>query len=168
MPIKVEVSDALILLAPETDFARARLQIRAWEKKNAALGKIDKLARERLHARRPSLSDDDDDGSVGSAESASSTGATVAAPGWKEKLAAKIIGNMRVDIHNVHIRYEDGVSDCAHPFAFGITIAVLQMHTTNDRWEEVRFYVPLHFKRILLTILTCPPRILTLKKTPGV
>ena len=26
---------------------------------------------------------------------------------------------------------------------------------------EVCFYVPLHFKRILLTILTCPPHILT-------
>ena len=28
---------------------------------------------------------------------------------------------------------------------------------------EVCFYLPLHFKRILLTILTCPPHILTLK-----
>ena len=28
------------------------------------------------------------------------------------------------------------------------------------RSEEV-FYLPLHFKRILLTILTCPPHILT-------
>ena len=28
--------------------------------------------------------------------------------------------------------------------------------------EQVCFYLPLHFKRILLTILTCPPHILTL------
>ena len=27
--------------------------------------------------------------------------------------------------------------------------------------EQVCFYLPLHFKRILLTILTCPPHILT-------
>ena len=29
---------------------------------------------------------------------------------------------------------------------------------------KVCFYLPLHFKRILLTILTCPPHILTFKK----
>ena len=30
----------------------------------------------------------------------------------------------------------------------------------------VCFYLPLHFKRILLTILTCPPHILTFKNNP--
>ena len=30
---------------------------------------------------------------------------------------------------------------------------------------EVCFYLPLHFKRILLTILTCPPHILTFKNS---
>ena len=33
--------------------------------------------------------------------------------------------------------------------------------TTTVKSVEVCFYVPLHFKRILLTILTCPPHILT-------
>ena len=33
------------------------------------------------------------------------------------------------------------------------------------RWNV--FYLPLHFKRILLTILTCPPHILTFKKGPS-
>ena len=32
-----------------------------------------------------------------------------------------------------------------------------------DYGGEVCFYLPLHFKRIMLTILTCPPHILTLK-----
>ena len=32
---------------------------------------------------------------------------------------------------------------------------------------EVCFYLPLHFKRILLTILTCPPHILTFKNNPS-
>ena len=31
---------------------------------------------------------------------------------------------------------------------------------------RVCFYLPLHFKRILLTILTCPPHILTFKNNP--
>ena len=31
--------------------------------------------------------------------------------------------------------------------------------------KEVCFYLPLHFKRILLTILTCPPHILTFKNS---
>ena len=33
-----------------------------------------------------------------------------------------------------------------------------------DEHEEVCSYLPLHFKRILLTILTCPPHMLTFKK----
>ena len=31
---------------------------------------------------------------------------------------------------------------------------------------QVCCYLPLHFKRILLTILTCPPHILTFKNSP--
>ena len=34
---------------------------------------------------------------------------------------------------------------------------------SDDDDEEVCFYLPLHFKRLLLTILTCPPHILTFK-----
>ena len=47
------------------------------------------------------------------------------------------------------------------------TIAASRKHRTCD-WQEydsreVCSYLPLHFKRILLTILTCPPHILTFK-----
>ena len=123
MPIKVEVRDVLILLGPESGATNETLlQIRSWSKKKAALTKIDQLARERMRARRPSSDDAED--------------ASGAPAGWKEKLVKKIIANMRVDIHNVHIRYKDGESDPLHPFAFGITISALQVHTTDACWEE--------------------------------
>ena len=57
----------------------------------------------------------------------------------------------------------------------GITGSGFQNHTGRHKtgetcgsvfWIKVCFYLPLHFKRILLTILTCPPHILTFKNNP--
>ena len=51
-----------------------------------------------------------------------------------------------------------------------LNIAPLEVGFSDGTWVyvcvkevEVCFYLPLHFKRILLTILTCPPHILTFK-----
>ena len=41
--------------------------------------------------------------------------------------------------------------------------AAAKRATHVDTGAQVCFYLPLHFKRILLTILTCPPHILTFK-----
>eukprot|EP00698_Gefionella_okellyi_P001882 TRINITY_DN1171_c0_g3_i1.p1 TRINITY_DN1171_c0_g3~~TRINITY_DN1171_c0_g3_i1.p1 ORF type:complete len:4247 (+),score=1107.78 TRINITY_DN1171_c0_g3_i1:46-12786(+) len=53
------------------------------------------------------------------------------------RLAEKIVANLQFSIRDVHVRYEDAVSDPGKPFAFGITIEQLDAHSTNELWEKV-------------------------------
>lgn len=46
----------------------------------------------------------------------------------------KIVDNLQVTVSNVHIRYEDGLFSWS-PYALGITLKGLDLHTTNERWE---------------------------------
>ena len=50
-------------------------------------------------------------------------------------LATRIIDNLQLEVRNVHIRYEDSISNPAKPFSFGITIEELVGKSTNDKWE---------------------------------
>ncbi|XP_077329347.1 intermembrane lipid transfer protein VPS13C isoform X3 [Lithobates pipiens] len=51
-----------------------------------------------------------------------------------EKLAAQVIKNLQVKITNIHIRYEDDISDANLPVSVGITLAELSLQTSNESW----------------------------------
>ncbi|KAK1425948.1 hypothetical protein QVD17_14615 [Tagetes erecta] len=55
---------------------------------------------------------------------------------WLGSLIGTIIGNLKISIGNVHIRYEDSVSNPGHPFAVGITLAQLAAFTVDDKGNE--------------------------------
>ncbi|XP_056015608.1 intermembrane lipid transfer protein VPS13A-like isoform X3 [Ostrea edulis] len=57
-------------------------------------------------------------------------------PGLFEKIGKYILNNIQIKISNVHIRYEDSISNPASPFAAGGILGGLYIFTTNDRWEE--------------------------------
>lgn len=52
-----------------------------------------------------------------------------------EKLATQIIKNVQLKISDVHIRYEDAVTNPGHPFSLGITLSNLALETTDDKWK---------------------------------
>lgn len=54
---------------------------------------------------------------------------------FTEKLVAQIINNVQIRIRNVHIRYEDRTTSVI-PFALGITLGGLEVHTTNADWKK--------------------------------
>lgn len=54
---------------------------------------------------------------------------------FTEKLVAQIINNVQIRIRNVHIRYEDR-STSVIPFALGITLGTLEVHTTDKDWNK--------------------------------
>ncbi|AQK59109.1 calcium-dependent lipid-binding family protein [Zea mays] len=61
------------------------------------------------------------------------------APGgnsWLYNLISTIIGNLKVTISNVHIRYEDSVSNSGHPFASGFTLSKLAAVTVDEDGNE--------------------------------
>jgi len=46
-----------------------------------------------------------------------------------------IIDNVQIQVKNVHIRYEDALSDPGHPFAAGITLQELSAVSTDENWK---------------------------------
>jgi len=50
-------------------------------------------------------------------------------------LVTRIVDNVQVTVRNIHIRYEDCLSDPVHPFSMGITLAELSAVSTDEHWE---------------------------------
>ncbi|XP_043715720.1 uncharacterized protein LOC122664096 isoform X2 [Telopea speciosissima] len=55
---------------------------------------------------------------------------------WLGSLINTIIGNLKLSITNIHIRYEDLESNPGHPFASGVTLAKLSAVTIDDSGKE--------------------------------
>ncbi|KAK9670363.1 hypothetical protein RND81_13G196500 [Saponaria officinalis] len=55
---------------------------------------------------------------------------------WLSSLIGTIIGNLKITISNVHIRYEDSKSNPGHPFACGVTLAKLAAVTMDEQGNE--------------------------------
>ncbi|CAI9779714.1 unnamed protein product [Fraxinus pennsylvanica] len=55
---------------------------------------------------------------------------------WLGSLISTIIGNLKITISNVHIRYEDSASNPGHPFSCGITLAKLAAVTMDEQGNE--------------------------------
>ncbi|XP_059444630.1 uncharacterized protein LOC132176414 [Corylus avellana] len=55
---------------------------------------------------------------------------------WLGSLIATIIGNLKISISNVHIRYEDSVSNPGRPFSSGVTLAKLAAVTMDEQGNE--------------------------------
>ncbi|WFD25298.1 Vacuolar protein sorting-associated protein 13 [Malassezia nana] len=50
-------------------------------------------------------------------------------------LVTRIVDNVQVTVRNIHIRYEDCLSNPEHPFSVGITLAELSAVSTDENWE---------------------------------
>ncbi|KAL3817950.1 hypothetical protein ACJIZ3_003855 [Penstemon smallii] len=55
---------------------------------------------------------------------------------WLGSLINTVIGNLKLSISNVHIRYEDLESNPGHPFAAGVTLDRLSAFTVDDNGKE--------------------------------
>ncbi|CAO3621876.1 unnamed protein product [Mucor fragilis] len=54
--------------------------------------------------------------------------------GFITQLTNKIVDNLQFTMKNIHIRYEDKMSDPGHPFAAGITLKELSALSTDEEW----------------------------------
>jgi hypothetical protein len=54
--------------------------------------------------------------------------------GFISQLTTKVIDNLQFTMKNIHIRYEDNISDPGHAFAAGITLKELSALSTDDKW----------------------------------
>ncbi|CAI9095544.1 OLC1v1031527C1 [Oldenlandia corymbosa var. corymbosa] len=56
---------------------------------------------------------------------------------WLGSLINTVIGNLKLSISNIHIRYEDIESNFGHPFASGVTLDKLLAVTVDDSGQEI-------------------------------
>jgi hypothetical protein len=54
---------------------------------------------------------------------------------YLQQLVTHIVDNLEVNIKNVHIRYEDSVSDPNNTFALGVTLDEISLSTTDETWN---------------------------------
>ncbi|KAH1006005.1 hypothetical protein HUJ04_006891 [Dendroctonus ponderosae] len=57
-------------------------------------------------------------------------------PTLVQKVIQQVIKNAQVYIKNIHIRYEDRVTNPSQPFAIGITLAELVVESTDSNWKK--------------------------------
>ncbi|CAG8543869.1 1688_t:CDS:10, partial [Acaulospora colombiana] len=50
------------------------------------------------------------------------------------QLVTKIVDNLQISINNIHIRYEDKLSDPGHPFSVGFTLSEFSAVSTDENW----------------------------------
>ena len=54
---------------------------------------------------------------------------------FTQSLVTAIVDNVQVTVKNIHIRYEDSISDPGHPFAAGITLEAFDAVSTDENWR---------------------------------
>lgn len=52
-----------------------------------------------------------------------------------EKLIARMIKNIHIEIKKIHVRYEDHISFKDHPFSVGFTLSTFTLESCTDFWE---------------------------------
>lgn len=114
LPVEADVEDLYLLVAPNqaVDYDADKQKKIELDTKKGELAKLDEARKRELEKDKPK-----------------------ADKTFTEKLVAQIINNVQIRIRNVHIRYEDR-STSSIPFAFGITLGGLEVHTTDIDWNK--------------------------------
>lgn len=114
LPVEADVEDLYLLVAPNSAVSYDPIKQKKIESdtKKGELLKLEEARKQELEKNKPK-----------------------ADKSFTEKLVAQIINNVQIRIRNVHIRYEDR-STSTIPFAFGITLDSLEVHTTDADWRK--------------------------------
>ncbi|UZJ53507.1 hypothetical protein CBS101457_002827 [Exobasidium rhododendri] len=119
-PVRVLVENVYLLAAPKN----ASVQVdEDEEEERAQAAKQEKLANAELLGRD------------GPQEIAMSTEDAQKNESFTSSLVTKIIDNLQITVRNIHIRYEDDLSNPEHPFSAGLTLAEFSAVSTDGNWN---------------------------------
>ncbi|XP_053672745.1 intermembrane lipid transfer protein Vps13 [Anopheles nili] len=115
-PVEAIIDKLYVLAVPNTDvrYNEEKEQRNAFETKKAELLRIEQAKKIEEEKEK-----------VG----------PVADKSFAEKLTTQIVNNVQIKISDIHIRYED-TTTTGHPFAFGVTLSNLSVHTTDENWVQ--------------------------------
>ncbi|CAG8555201.1 10349_t:CDS:10 [Paraglomus brasilianum] len=112
-PVRAIVKDVYLLAVPKAESEYDPVE----EERRAQQLKQEKLANAELLAAKPSEDGDDDKNQS-----------------FVNSLVTKVVDNLQISIKNIHIRYEDRLSDPGHPFAIGVTLSELSVVSADENW----------------------------------
>ena len=118
-PIELWLDNIHILLGPKFEWDEEEREEREQQMKQAILKRAELFARH--HSGEVSREGDD----------VNSEGAS-----FLDRLLTKLVDNLEFHVRNVHIRYEDHVSNIQRPFAFGLTMSSLHVKSTNEHYQD--------------------------------
>ncbi|PNS16408.1 Vacuolar protein sorting-associated protein 13 [Sphaceloma murrayae] len=116
-PVRVNIEDVFLLAAPKEDQEYDAEE----EERRAHSLKMEKLDSAELLKERNTEG-------MSQEEQAKNQSFTAS-------LTTAIVDNIQISVKNVHIRYEDSLSDPGHPFAVGITLQELSAVSTDENWK---------------------------------
>lgn len=116
-PVRVNIEDVYVLAAPRED---QDYDAEEEEKRQHTL-KMEKLDSAEL------LKERNIDGMSPEEQAKNQT--------FTASLTTAIVDNLQISVKNVHIRYEDSISDPGHPFAAGLTLSELSAVSTDENWK---------------------------------
>ncbi|KAF2116072.1 hypothetical protein BDV96DRAFT_645420 [Lophiotrema nucula] len=116
-PLKVNIEDVFLLAAPKEDAEYDGEE----EDRRAHAVKMEKLDSAEL------LKERNTEGMSAEEQQKNQS--------FTASLVSAIVDNVQVSVKNIHIRYEDSISDPGHPFALGITLAEFSAVSTDENWK---------------------------------
>ncbi|WPH02225.1 vacuolar protein sorting-associated protein 13 [Acrodontium crateriforme] len=116
-PVQIHIEDVFLLAAPKEDGEYNATE----EEKRAHAVKMEKLESAELLRERNTEG-------LSAEEQKKQQSFTAA-------LTTTIVDNVQIQVKNVHIRYEDALSDPGHPFAVGLTLQELSAVSTDENWR---------------------------------
>ncbi|KAI8935314.1 hypothetical protein NX059_007900 [Plenodomus lindquistii] len=116
-PLKVNIEDVYLLAAPKEDADYDAEE----EDRRAHAVKMEKLDSAEL------LKERNTEGMSAEEQQKSQS--------FTASLVTAIVDNVQVTVKNIHIRYEDSISDPGHPFALGVTLADFSAISTDENWK---------------------------------
>ncbi|KAL9987727.1 hypothetical protein ACROYT_G002078, partial [Oculina patagonica] len=117
-PVVAEVEGLYLLVRPNTDvkYNAEKEEKAKQEKKQRQLDAVE-LARQLEEEKKKNAPQKDDK-----------------SDGFVEKLAMQIVKNLQISVRNIHIRYEDSVTNPSAPFSIGVTLENLSAQSTDEKW----------------------------------
>ncbi|KAF2866909.1 hypothetical protein BDV95DRAFT_611203 [Massariosphaeria phaeospora] len=116
-PLKVNIEDVFLLAAPKEDADYDADE----EDRRAHAVKMEKLDSAEL------LKERNTEGMSAEEEQKNQS--------FTASLMTAIVDNVQITVKNIHIRYEDSISDPGHPFALGLTLADFSAISTDENWK---------------------------------
>ncbi|KAI8319824.1 hypothetical protein GQ54DRAFT_264680 [Martensiomyces pterosporus] len=119
-PVRINIDDVFLLATPrfQENFNADEEEEREFARKMRKLEADELMRQQQQQQTKPSSGEERKQAS------------------FTEQLVAKIVDNLQIVIRNIHLRYEDSVSNPDHLFAVGATLGELSAVSTDEEWRQ--------------------------------